>query len=113
MSAKFVDNILMSLVGLGTFAKLGEADEWLRGRNTLLSDFGKGGKTHVLVCEGGVCRDEYASDDAAKITRKPMDQNETTITDILGKTTLSEGPKMESKSLEAQLLFPSPPQHGP
>lgn len=45
--------------GLGSFVKLEPGDEWLRERNSLLKEFGKDGKgVRVLVCEGGVCREE-------------------------------------------------------
>ena len=44
--------------GLGSFVKLGNGG-WLRGRNPLLTDFGKDAKeVRVMVCQGGVCRQE-------------------------------------------------------
>ena len=50
--------------GLTTFAKLQGENAWLRQRNTLLSDFGKdaNGKTRILVCENGACREEEVFD---------------------------------------------------
>lgn len=47
--------------GLGSFVKLGAGDSnsWLRERNSLLRDFGRESKeARVMVCEGGVCREE-------------------------------------------------------
>jgi uncharacterized protein YyaL (SSP411 family) len=47
--------------GLATVAKLsGEGSAWLRERNPLLRDvaFPKDGKTKILICEKGVCREE-------------------------------------------------------
>lgn len=43
---------------LGSFAKVGPSNIWLRERNSLLREFGLDGKPRVLICEGGVCRDE-------------------------------------------------------
>lgn len=48
--------------GLTTFAKLGEGNTWLRERNSLLSDWGRDGKTRILVCENGACREEEVLD---------------------------------------------------
>jgi|HubBroStandDraft_4_1064222.scaffolds.fasta_scaffold457482_1 uncharacterized protein YyaL (SSP411 family) len=47
--------------GLATMAKLSEkGNTWLRERNLLLRDvaFPKDGKTKILICENGVCREE-------------------------------------------------------
>ena len=46
--------------GLGTFAWLkGEEGGWLRSRNELLRGFrGRDGVARVMVCEGGVCKEE-------------------------------------------------------
>lgn len=44
--------------GLGTFARLKGEGGWLRERNELLRTFGVDGKTRVMVCEGGVCKEE-------------------------------------------------------
>ncbi len=44
--------------GLGTFARLKGEGGWLRGRNELLRTFGVDGKTRVMICEGGVCKEE-------------------------------------------------------
>ncbi|KAG9237681.1 hypothetical protein BJ875DRAFT_131737 [Amylocarpus encephaloides] len=45
--------------GLGSFARVhASGSEWLRERNGLLGEFGKDGEARVLVCEGGVCREE-------------------------------------------------------
>jgi hypothetical protein len=47
---------------LGTFVKLDKVgNEWLRERNELLRSFGLDGKARVLICEGGVCREEGLS----------------------------------------------------
>jgi uncharacterized protein YyaL (SSP411 family) len=44
---------------LGSFVKLGSGDSWLRGRNSLLKDFGKDGKgVRVMICENGACKEE-------------------------------------------------------
>lgn len=43
---------------LGSIAKVGPSNIWLRERNPLLKEFGLDGKPRVLICEGGVCRDE-------------------------------------------------------
>ena len=45
---------------LGSFIMLGAVGEsWIRGRNTLLGQFGVGSEeVRVLICEGGVCREE-------------------------------------------------------
>ncbi|KAH8589716.1 hypothetical protein B0O99DRAFT_636441 [Bisporella sp. PMI_857] len=48
---------------LGTFAKLTTESKWLRERNSLLTSFGGDGKTRILVCEGGVCKEEPVSED--------------------------------------------------
>ena len=44
--------------GLGTFARLDTTSVWLRERNSLLKGFGLDGKTRILICEGGACREE-------------------------------------------------------
>ncbi|PQE33622.1 DUF255 domain protein [Rutstroemia sp. NJR-2017a WRK4] len=45
--------------GLGTFARLGgEGGKWLRERNGLLKGMVESGKTRILVCENGACREE-------------------------------------------------------
>jgi uncharacterized protein YyaL (SSP411 family) len=47
---------------LGTFVRLDKVgNEWLRERNELLRGFGLDGKARVLICEGGVCREEGLS----------------------------------------------------
>jgi len=47
---------------LGTFVRLDKVgNEWLRERNELLRSFGLDGKARVLICEGGVCREEGLS----------------------------------------------------
>jgi uncharacterized protein YyaL (SSP411 family) len=43
---------------LSTFARLTGEGGWLRNRNSLLKNFGGDGRSRVLVCEGGVCREE-------------------------------------------------------
>jgi uncharacterized protein YyaL (SSP411 family) len=44
--------------GLGTFATLSGEGGWLRSRNSLLDSFTKDGKTRIMICEGGVCKEE-------------------------------------------------------
>lgn len=46
--------------GLGTFTRISSNKEssWLRERNTLLTDFGRDGRTRILICEGGKCVEE-------------------------------------------------------
>lgn len=44
--------------GLGTIVRLDSAATWLRERNPLLKDFALDGKTRVMICENGVCREE-------------------------------------------------------
>ena len=51
--------------GLGSFAKLTTESKWLRERNPLLSSVGSDGKTRVLICEGGVCKEEGLVEDLA------------------------------------------------
>ncbi|KUJ09815.1 uncharacterized protein LY89DRAFT_724204 [Mollisia scopiformis] len=59
---------------LGTFARLTKENKWLRERNELLREFGKDGVTRILICEGGVCREESVSPSANVIKeRDPMD----------------------------------------
>lgn len=43
---------------LSTFSRLTGEGGWLRERNSLLVDFGRSGKSRVMVCEGGICREE-------------------------------------------------------
>ncbi len=52
--------------GLGTFLRVDEETGWLRERNSLLRDFGTDGRTRVLVCEEGACREETVVDNAVK-----------------------------------------------
>ncbi|KAF8862674.1 hypothetical protein BDZ45DRAFT_670876 [Acephala macrosclerotiorum] len=60
---------------LASFARLDKDSKWLRERNELLRDFGRDGKTRILICEGGVCREESVSLGSATIKEKrdPMD----------------------------------------
>jgi uncharacterized protein YyaL (SSP411 family) len=44
--------------GLATIVRLDDSTRWLRERNPLLRDFGNDGKTRILICENGVCREE-------------------------------------------------------
>jgi len=44
--------------GLNTFAKISEDSTWLRGRNSLFKDLSTTGTTKVLICEGGVCKED-------------------------------------------------------
>jgi uncharacterized protein YyaL (SSP411 family) len=57
--------------GLGTFARLDSTSTWLRERNELLKGFGLDGKTRVLICENGVCRDEAS--EAGLIKEQPLE----------------------------------------
>lgn len=60
---------------LGTFARLSGEGGWLRGRNSLLKDFGgKEGRSRVLVCEGGVCREEDGDDKAVGAVKEDEDE---------------------------------------
>lgn len=60
--------------GLGTFARLDSGSVWLRERNELLKGFGLDGKTRILICENGVCRDEgTASDEAGLVKEQPLE----------------------------------------
>lgn len=56
--------------GLSTFIKMEkEGNEWLRSRNSLLTNFGLDGKGRVLICADGVCKEERdlaGSDDVVK-----------------------------------------------
>lgn len=60
---------------LASFARLDRESKWLRERNELLRDFGRDGKTRILICEGGTCREESVSPGARTIKEKgdPMD----------------------------------------
>jgi uncharacterized protein YyaL (SSP411 family) len=55
--------------GLGSFVKLDQGDSWLKERNSLLKDFGRGGGegVRVMVCEGGACREEGVNDGLADL----------------------------------------------
>lgn len=73
---------------LGTFARLTGEGGWLRGRNSLLKDFGgKEGRSRVLVCEGGVCREEGGDDEAVGTD---------TAVDALKEGVLNEGENVSS-----------------
>lgn len=48
--------------GLMTFIQLEGENTWLRGRNELLKDWGRDGKTRVMVCENGACQEESVID---------------------------------------------------
>lgn len=45
-----------------TFIQLEGENTWLRGRNELLKDWGRDGKTRVMVCENGACQEESVID---------------------------------------------------
>ncbi|PBP19520.1 hypothetical protein BUE80_DR009771 [Diplocarpon rosae] len=49
--------------GLGTFAWLPSSGGWLRSRNELLKHYGEDGQTRVMVCEGGVCKEDGVLDE--------------------------------------------------
>jgi uncharacterized protein YyaL (SSP411 family) len=59
--------------GLGTFARLDSGSTWLRERNGLLRSFGLDGKTRILICENGVCRDEGNASEAGLVKEPPLD----------------------------------------
>ena len=54
-------NFVMELRGrLGTIVKLDSTTTWLRERNSYLKDFALDGRTRILICENGMCREETA-----------------------------------------------------
>jgi uncharacterized protein YyaL (SSP411 family) len=57
--------------GLRTLVRLDDSASWLRERNPLLKDFGRNGKTRILICENGVCRDETAA--ASELPKQALD----------------------------------------
>jgi uncharacterized protein YyaL (SSP411 family) len=59
--------------GLGTFARLDSGSVWLRERNELLKGFGLDGKTRILICENGVCRDEGTASEAGLVKEQPLE----------------------------------------
>jgi uncharacterized protein YyaL (SSP411 family) len=60
--------------GLGSFAKLYKETTWLRHRNSLLKDFGKDGRTRILICDGGKCIEEGVLQDIPQQNEKePLD----------------------------------------
>lgn len=59
--------------GLGTFARLGSDSTWLRERNELLKGFGLDGKSRILICENGVCRDEGTASEAGLVKEQPLE----------------------------------------
>jgi uncharacterized protein YyaL (SSP411 family) len=59
--------------GLTTFARLDSSCTWLRERNGLLKTFGLGGKTRILICENGTCRDEGDASEAGLVREPPLD----------------------------------------
>jgi uncharacterized protein YyaL (SSP411 family) len=59
--------------GLGTFARLDSSSTWLRERNELLKEFGLDGKTRVLICENGVCREEGSVSEARLVKEQPLE----------------------------------------
>ena len=88
--------------GLGTFARLDSSNSWLRQRNSLLKDFGLDGKPRVLICEGGVCREEGLESQTAK---KPSDLGR--VVDALpAKPTdqVATEPEKESKEVTQPVL---------
>jgi uncharacterized protein YyaL (SSP411 family) len=59
--------------GLGTFARLDNGSTWLRERNELLKGFGVDGKTRILICENGVCREEGTASEAGLIKEQSLE----------------------------------------
>jgi hypothetical protein len=60
--------------GLGSFARLYKETVWLRERNSLLKNFGKDGRTRILICEGGKCIEEGVLRDIPQENAKePLD----------------------------------------
>jgi uncharacterized protein YyaL (SSP411 family) len=59
--------------GLGTFARLDSSSTWLRERNGLLKDFGLDGKTKILICENGACREESTASEAGLVKEQPLE----------------------------------------
>jgi len=59
--------------GIGTFARLDSTSSWLRGRNELLKGFGLDGKTRILICENGACRDEGTASEAGLVKDQPLE----------------------------------------
>ena len=55
--------------GLSTFAKISEDSTWLRGRNSLFKDLNlsANGTTKVLICEGGVCKEDAGALDVENL----------------------------------------------
>ena len=55
--------------GLSTFAKISEDSTWLRGRNSLFKDLNlsTNGTTKVLICEGGVCKEDTGGHDVENL----------------------------------------------
>ncbi len=58
---------------LGTFARLDSSSTWLRERNELLKGFGLNGKTRILICENGVCKDEGTASEAGLVKEQPLE----------------------------------------
>lgn len=59
--------------GLGTFARLDSTSSWLRERNELLKGFGLDGRTRILICENGTCRDEGTASEAGLVKDQPLE----------------------------------------
>jgi len=59
--------------GLGTFARLDGDSSWLRERNELLKNFGVDGKTRILICENGSCREEGTDSEAGLVKEQPVE----------------------------------------
>jgi len=58
--------------GLGTFMRIDKENTWLRERNPLVKDLGLDGRTRVLICENGACREEGSINEAG-IRKEPFD----------------------------------------
>lgn len=61
--------------GLCTIVKLDGATTWLRERNPLLKGIGLDGKTRVLICEHGACREQEPSS-SLRLTEEPLDDSQ-------------------------------------
>ncbi|CAG8948704.1 hypothetical protein HYFRA_00001825 [Hymenoscyphus fraxineus] len=82
---------------LGCFSRVstGGQNTWLRGRNELLKDFGLDGKPRVLICEGGVCREEglvSVPDETDGVASKPTVEKAAVEKSVAEKSAPAEKP---------------------
>jgi uncharacterized protein YyaL (SSP411 family) len=88
---------------LGTFVRLDKVgNEWLRERNELLRSFGLDGKARVLICEGGVCREEGLSNVEAQEGGGERGLDVRKLADALPKTEGGEGQGESVPVVEAE-----------